>query len=59
MTSTVGERSPGTGVGPHGDHSGLRDPMRRTGVGTLEQRVADLEDRLNALEQRKSEGQWP
>jgi hypothetical protein len=52
MTSSVGERSPGTGVGPHGDHTGLRDPMRRT----LEQRVADLENRLTALEERNSKG---
>jgi hypothetical protein len=53
---SVGERAPGTGVGPSGDHSGLRDPVRRVGPGTLEQRVAAIEDRLNALEERNSQG---
>jgi hypothetical protein len=56
---SLGGRTASTGVGPAGNHSGLRDPIRRAGPGTLEQRVAALEDRLNALEGRKAEGNWP
>jgi hypothetical protein len=56
---SLGGRTASTGVGPAGNHTGLHDRHRRAGPGTLEQRVAALEDRLNALEERKSEGEWP